>query len=71
MASEPTIYRTKQGDMLDAICAAHYAGDVSMLAAVLAANPHLSARPPVLENGVILTLPPARPVVLETRRLWD
>jgi phage tail protein X len=71
MITETTEYTTIDGDMLDAICAAHYDGDTSMLPAVLALNAHLSAAPPVLGSGVLILLPPGRRPVRETARLWD
>ena len=65
-----TAYRTIDGDMVDAICKAHY-GDEHMTPAVYAANPSLAERGPVLPKGILITLPegdipaPRKPI-----RLW-
>jgi len=66
-----TIYRTVDGDMVDAICRKHY-GAEGMTPAVYAANPGLAARGPVLPKGVLIELPvqPAAPVHKPVR-LWD
>ena len=69
--TETTTYRTADGDMLDAICAEHYDGDVTMLPAVLSDNPGLADQPPVLPSGVSIVLPPARVAVRQVLRLWD
>lgn len=66
-----TGWRTSDGDMVDAICWAHY-GTTDMTAAVYDANPGLAARGPVLPKGVLITLP-AQPVtqsVQQPIRLW-
>jgi phage tail protein X len=71
MLTDITLYRTTDGDMLDAICAAHYDGDTAMLPAVLALNPGLAVQPPILPSGIEIIIPPARRPVRETQRLWD
>lgn len=71
MLTDTTDYVTTDGDMLDEICAKHYDGDTTMLPAVLACKPWLSAQPPVLPSGVVIILPPGRLPVLTTKRLWD
>jgi phage tail protein X len=71
MLTETIDYATREGDMLDAICAAHYDGSAAMLPAVLALNPGLADMPPQLPSGVIVVLPPGANPVLATRRLWD
>lgn len=64
--------RTVEGDVLDEVCWRHY-GHERAVPAVLAANPGLAARSPVLPPGLIVALPklsePARraPAV----RLWN
>ncbi len=65
-----TTYRTIDGDMVDAICKAHY-GREDMTAAVYEANPGLAARGPVLPKGVLIKLPdrPA-PSTRKPIRLW-
>jgi len=65
-------YRTKQGDMLDAICYKQYDGRPGATEAVLEANTGLAAYGPVLPSGLIITLPDlpeAEPA--QTVRLWD
>lgn len=64
-------YRTAQGDMLDAICLAHY-GRVDVTPTVYAANPGLAAMGPVLPIGLVITLPTieSEPVA-QPVRLWD
>lgn len=49
-------YRTKDGDMLDTICKAHY-GTEDMTVKVYGANPGLAALGPVLPMGVLIELP--------------
>lgn len=65
-------YRTKDGDMLDAICLAYY-GSVTPVEAVLAANDGLAARGPVFDAGVMITLPDVTPLAstATTVKLWD
>ncbi|MGV6840163.1 MAG: tail protein X [Planktomarina sp.] len=65
-----TTYRTKDGDMVDAICFDHY-GDEAMMSAVYQANPGLAKYGPVLPRGLHIELPtkPAAPAVTP-KRLW-
>lgn len=64
---------TSEGDMVDAVCEAHYGPRPGAVEAVLEANPGLAERGPVLPAGVAIELPeladtrPAERVV----RLWD
>lgn len=51
-----TVYRTKQGDVLDAICHAHYQDSNAMIK-VLEANPFLCEKGAVLESNILITLP--------------
>ena len=66
-------YRSKEGDVLDAICARHYGDTPHRVEDVIAANPGLAAFGPVLPSGLIVKLPEVedtareRPVI----RLWD
>lgn len=63
-------YRTIDGDMVDAICKAHY-GDESMMVAVYQANPGLAAKGPVLPMGLVIELPEQNPTGTRTPiRLW-
>ena len=65
-----TIYRTIQGDMLDAICKAKL-GSETHVPAVLDANPHLADLGPIYDAGVLITLPVvADPVATGHIRLW-
>ena len=50
-------YRTVKGDVLDAICTAHYGMGAFDLAKVYAANMDLARLGPVLPAGVVIDLP--------------
>ncbi len=67
------IYRTKDGDVLDALCAVHYGPRAGAVEAVLAANPGLAARGPIYPSGVLITFPDLPAIATETTtiRLWD
>jgi len=67
-----TQYRTKQGDMLDAICYKFY-GRESASIDVLKANPGLADRGAVYPAGVTINLPvlAATPSSATPVRLWD
>jgi len=63
-------YRTKQGDVLDAICR-ELLGDESHAPAMLAANPGLADLGPVYAAGILITLPVvSSPVASGTIKLW-
>jgi len=69
-------YITKDGDMVDGICYRHYGRTDEVTESVLAANPGLAARGPVLAAGIEITLPDfgtpyEKPAEIETVRLWD
>lgn len=68
------MYRTREGDVLDAICWRHY-GRESAVPAVLEANRELATYGPVLPAGVLIVLPAlAESDTLSdvpTVRLWD
>jgi phage tail protein X len=66
------LYRTKDGDMLDAICQRHYGRTAGVVESVLEANPGLADLGPVLDAGVVIVLPelPA-PEPDEGVSLWD
>ena len=65
-----SLYRTIDGDMLDAICKAQL-GSESHITAVLEANPGLAALGPVYPAGVLITLPDVgAPVAAGLIRLW-
>lgn len=64
---------TKDGDMLDALCKAHY-GREGMVLAVLDANPQLGRLPPILPAGVVIMLPEVKSMPeagAPEVRLWD
>lgn len=65
-------YRTKDGDMLDAICFTHYGHTNGTTEAVLEANPGLSEYGPLLPAGILITLPTLEtPAKQDTISLWD
>ena len=66
-------YRTRDGDVLDAICYRHYGETNGYVEAVLAANLGLADKPPVLPAGLIIVLPdlPRLPPRQPVLRLWD
>ncbi|MDV7271414.1 tail protein X [Thioclava sp. A2] len=65
-----TTYRTNDGDMVDAICKAHY-GSEEMTTVVYTANPGLAALGPILPNGILIDLPDrAETTTRKPIRLW-
>ena len=66
-------YRTRDGDMLDAICHAHYGTSRGYTERVLEANPGLADHGPILPAGIVIELPDVAPPepVKTTIRLWD
>ncbi|ECI2499203.1 phage tail protein [Salmonella enterica subsp. enterica serovar Enteritidis] len=70
----PTIYQTRDGDVLDAICAVHYgtenlSGSVTQ---VLEANQGLADQGTVYPSGLYITLPDlVTPVAESPFSLWD
>lgn len=70
----PMTYQTRDGDVLDAICAGYYGNDnLSVnLTAVLEANPGLADQGAVYPAGLMITLPDlAPPVAGSPFSLWD
>ena len=66
------LYRTRDGDMLDAICHQHYGRQSGAVEQVLQHNPGLAALGPVYQANVLITLKPLpKPVETQTIRLWD
>ena len=67
------IYRTKDGDVLDHLCAKHYGDAPYSVEDVLAANPGLAAHGPVMASGLLVTFPVVEEAaeVRPTIRLWD
>ncbi|CAA0111499.1 Uncharacterised protein [BD1-7 clade bacterium] len=67
-------YRTRSGDMLDAICHKHYGSAAGNVERVMIANPRLVDIGPVLPAGLLIELPDAdtiKPTQANTVRLWD
>lgn len=67
-------YRTSAGDVLDEIAWRQYgAGDAGTLAILLAANPGLADRGPVLPAGLLITLPEIAAPTREKKAvvLWE
>jgi len=65
-------YRTRDGDMIDAICWKHY-GRESAVIDVMETNPKLADRGEVLQAGILIDLPnlPEPSTDTEVVRLWD
>lgn len=67
-------YRCKQGDVLDAICHAHYGSEHGTTELVLRENPGLADYSGILPMGLLIRLPviqqQSTPIV-ETVSLWD
>ena len=67
----PKRIMTHDGDVLDDLVWRHY-GRSDVIAAVLAANPHLALLPPVLEAGLLIDLPDVPlPGEAPVIRLWS
>ncbi|RDH91918.1 MAG: phage tail protein [endosymbiont of Seepiophila jonesi] len=66
-------YRTKDGDMLDAICWKYYSQQAGAVEIVLEANPGLADIGAVLSAGILIELPelPEPNQIITTVRLWD
>lgn len=66
-------YLTRDGDMLDAVCQAHYGRQAGAVEAVLEANPGLAEQGPLLSAGHRIELPELPEEAREsgTVRLWD
>ncbi|HGL4645126.1 TPA: tail protein X [Enterobacter hormaechei] len=69
-----TIYQTRDGDVLDAVCAAHYGTEnlSYIVTQVLETNPGLADVGAVYPSGLYITLPDlAAPVEDSAFSLWD
>ncbi len=66
-------YRTRDGDMLDAICLSYYGQAHGYLESVLTANPGLADMGPVYPSGLLIELPnlSEQNRSQETIRLWS
>lgn len=70
----PTIWLTRDGDVLDAVCAAHYGTEnlSAVLTLVLEANQGLAERGAVYPAGVRIVLPEITQQITESPyNLWD
>ncbi|HEE0139633.1 TPA: tail protein X [Citrobacter youngae] len=70
----PTIYQTRDGDVLDAICAVHYGTEnlSDSVTQVLEANQGLAEQGAVYPSGLYITLPDLVMHVAESPfSLWD
>lgn len=67
-----TQYRTKDGDMIDAICRKYYGAQSGAVELVYEANRDLAKHGPSLPSGLVIELPeiPAA-VTAVTVKLWD
>jgi phage tail protein X len=70
--NDQVTYTTKTGDMLDKVCWDYYGARAGAYEKVLAANPTLARRGPVLPAGLVLVMPdiPAQEQA-GTISLWD
>ncbi len=66
-------YRTRDGDVIDAVCRRYYGRESGAVEAVLEANPGLAAVGSVLPAGMLIELPDLpRPLeTIDTVKLWD
>ncbi|WP_406566441.1 tail protein X [Aestuariirhabdus haliotis] len=66
-------YRTRDGDMLDAICLSYYGQADGYLEPVLTSNPGLADMGPVYPSGLLIELPnlSEQNRSQETIRLWS
>ncbi|EPH3362751.1 tail protein X [Citrobacter freundii] len=70
----PTNYQTRDGDVLDAICAVHYGTEnlSDSVTQVLEANQGLADQGTVYPSGLYITLPDlVTPVAESPFSLWD
>ncbi|HBE9114809.1 TPA: tail protein X [Citrobacter werkmanii] len=70
----PTIYQTRDGDVLDAICAVHYGTEnlSDSVTQVLEANQGLADKGAMYPSGLYITLPDlVTPVAESPFSLWD
>lgn len=66
-------YRTRDGDMLDAVCKAWYGESSRYTEAVFESNPDLAELGAVLPAGVVIELPDFSDLSIKQGaiRLWD
>ncbi|MEM7198381.1 MAG: tail protein X [Pseudomonadota bacterium] len=66
-----TIYKTVEGDMLDAIIARHYGNVNGLDSKIMEANSGLADHGMVLPANLEILLPDLVPVKPEGTKLWD
>lgn len=68
-----TVYTTRQGEMIDAICRRVYGDESGFVEAVLEANPRLAALTAPLPMGTAIVLPdmPRTSKVVRVVSLWS
>lgn len=73
MRAMATVYRTRQREMIDAICARAYGDESGYVERVLEANPGLATLPDPLPINTIFLLPdvPVTTRVVSVVKLWD
>lgn len=64
-------YRTKPGEMLDAVCRHYYGPRIGTIELVLKANPGLAKLGPVMPENTIIELPPLPVREEKTVVLWE
>lgn len=64
-------YRTKPGDMLDAICHDYYGPRTGAVELVLNANPGLARLGPIMPENTVIELPPLPTRQEKTVVLWE
>lgn len=70
----PTTYQTRDGDVLDAVCATHYGTEnlSYIVTQVLEANPGLADIGAVYPSDLFIILPDSAPPVQDSAfSLWD
>ncbi|MET1080318.1 MAG: tail protein X [Pseudomonas sp.] len=66
--------RAQQGDTLDLICWRYFGRTLGLVEQVLASNPQLAGKGPVLPHGQLVILPdqvPPAAVTQQQVQLWD
>lgn len=68
-----TVYRTKQREMIDAICTRAYGAESGYVERVLEANPGLADLPDPLPINTLIVLPdvPVATILVPVVKLWD
>ena len=66
-------YRTKDDDILDALCFKIYGTTTGTVETVLNVNPHLADCGAILPEGLLIHFPPrsTSPTINPTIKLWD